>query len=71
MPGLPDGDEPYVLVARDLAPADTVLLNPALVLGFGPDDAAQHQAPRAVAEADAMSSRTPGRSWRSRSRGRG
>ncbi|MFI9630097.1 phosphoenolpyruvate--protein phosphotransferase [Streptomyces sp. NPDC052042] len=34
MPGLPDGDEPYVLVARDLAPADTVLLNPALVLGF-------------------------------------
>lgn len=34
MPGVPDGDEPYVLVARDLAPADTALLDPALVLGF-------------------------------------
>ncbi|MEY9489936.1 phosphotransferase system enzyme I (PtsI) [Streptomyces calvus] len=34
MPGVPDSDEPYVLVARDLAPADTALLDPALVLGF-------------------------------------
>ncbi|MDQ0958084.1 phosphotransferase system enzyme I (PtsI) [Streptomyces sp. B4I13] len=34
MPGLPDSDEPYVLLARDLAPADTALLDPALVLGF-------------------------------------
>jgi phosphotransferase system enzyme I (PtsI) len=34
MPGLPDSDEPYVLVARDLAPADTALLDPTLVLGF-------------------------------------
>ncbi|MGJ3559044.1 hypothetical protein ACR6C2_08915 [Streptomyces sp. INA 01156] len=28
MPGVPDSDEPYVLVARDLAPADTALLDP-------------------------------------------
>lgn len=34
MPGVPDSDEPYVLVARDLAPADTALLDPTLVLGF-------------------------------------
>ncbi|MFD4634600.1 phosphoenolpyruvate--protein phosphotransferase [Streptomyces sp. NPDC058284] len=34
MPGVPDSDEPYVLIARDLAPADTALLDPALVLGF-------------------------------------
>ncbi|WP_335979876.1 MULTISPECIES: phosphoenolpyruvate--protein phosphotransferase [Streptomycetaceae] len=34
MPGVPDSDEPYVLVARDLAPADTALLDPALVLAF-------------------------------------
>ncbi|MCG7205110.1 phosphoenolpyruvate--protein phosphotransferase [Streptomyces arenae] len=34
MPGVPDSDEPYVLFARDLAPADTALLDPALVLGF-------------------------------------
>ncbi|WP_329561767.1 phosphoenolpyruvate--protein phosphotransferase [Kitasatospora sp. NBC_01266] len=34
MPGLPDSDEPYVLLARDLAPADTALLDPTLVLGF-------------------------------------
>ncbi|SCE27966.1 phosphoenolpyruvate--protein phosphotransferase [Streptomyces sp. DvalAA-14] len=34
MPGVPDSDGPYVLVARDLAPADTALLDPALVLGF-------------------------------------
>ncbi|WP_037578188.1 phosphoenolpyruvate--protein phosphotransferase [Phaeacidiphilus oryzae] len=34
MPGVPDSDEPYVLVAQDLAPADTALLDPALVLGF-------------------------------------
>jgi phosphotransferase system enzyme I (PtsI) len=34
MPGVPDSDKPYVLIARDLAPADTALLDPALVLGF-------------------------------------
>lgn len=34
MPGVPDSDEPYVLFARDLAPADTALLDPSLVLGF-------------------------------------
>jgi phosphotransferase system enzyme I (PtsI) len=34
MPAVPDSDEPYVLIARDLAPADTALLDPALVLGF-------------------------------------
>ncbi|NGO72648.1 phosphoenolpyruvate--protein phosphotransferase [Streptomyces boncukensis] len=34
MPGVPDSNEPYVLIARDLAPADTALLDPALVLGF-------------------------------------
>lgn len=34
MPGVPDSDQPYVLIARDLAPADTALLDPALVLGF-------------------------------------
>ncbi|MCP9959772.1 phosphoenolpyruvate--protein phosphotransferase [Streptomyces sudanensis] len=34
MPGVPDTGEPYVLVARDLAPADTALLDPSLVLGF-------------------------------------
>ncbi|WP_049573837.1 phosphoenolpyruvate--protein phosphotransferase [Streptomyces sp. SBT349] len=34
VPGVPDSDEPYVLIARDLAPADTALLDPALVLGF-------------------------------------
>lgn len=31
---MPDSDEPYVLIARDLAPADTALLDPTLVLGF-------------------------------------
>jgi phosphoenolpyruvate-protein phosphotransferase (PTS system enzyme I) len=34
IPGVPDSDEPFVLVARDLAPADTALLDPSLVLGF-------------------------------------
>jgi phosphoenolpyruvate-protein phosphotransferase (PTS system enzyme I) len=34
MPGVPDSDRPYVLIARDLAPADTALLDPELVLGF-------------------------------------
>ncbi|MCO6005929.1 phosphoenolpyruvate--protein phosphotransferase [Actinoallomurus purpureus] len=33
-PGVPDSDEPFVLVARDLAPADTALLDPAKVLAF-------------------------------------
>jgi phosphoenolpyruvate-protein phosphotransferase (PTS system enzyme I) len=34
MPGLPERDTPYVLVARDLAPADTALLNTDLVLAL-------------------------------------
>ncbi|UCM86705.1 phosphoenolpyruvate--protein phosphotransferase [Streptomyces marincola] len=34
VPGVPDSEEPYVLIARDLAPADTALLDPTLVLGF-------------------------------------
>jgi phosphotransferase system enzyme I (PtsI) len=34
MPGVPESDEPFVLVARDLAPADTALLDPAKVVGF-------------------------------------
>lgn len=34
MPGVPDSDEPFVLIARDLAPADTALLDPGLILGF-------------------------------------
>lgn len=34
MPGVPDSDRPFVLFARDLAPADTALLDPSLVLGF-------------------------------------
>ncbi|WP_255954234.1 phosphoenolpyruvate--protein phosphotransferase [Streptomyces odontomachi] len=34
MPGVPDSEQPYVLIARDLAPADTALLDPSLVLGF-------------------------------------
>jgi phosphotransferase system enzyme I (PtsI) len=34
MPGLPESSEPYVLVAKDLAPADTSQLNPAMVLAL-------------------------------------
>jgi phosphotransferase system enzyme I (PtsI) len=34
MPGVPDRDTPYVLVADDLAPADTVTLIPGLVLAL-------------------------------------
>ncbi|MEV5575029.1 phosphoenolpyruvate--protein phosphotransferase [Spirillospora sp. NPDC052269] len=34
MPGVPDSDEPFVLVARDLAPADTAVLDPAKVVAF-------------------------------------
>ncbi|MDN3355564.1 phosphoenolpyruvate--protein phosphotransferase [Actinomadura sp. DC4] len=34
MPGVPDSAEPFVLVAPDLAPADTALLDPAKVVGF-------------------------------------
>lgn len=34
MPGLPDPGRPYVLVADDLAPADTALLDPAQVLAL-------------------------------------
>ncbi|TDD81239.1 phosphoenolpyruvate--protein phosphotransferase [Actinomadura rubrisoli] len=34
MPGVPASDEPFVLVARDLAPADTAVLDPAQVVAF-------------------------------------
>ncbi|GAA0745255.1 phosphoenolpyruvate--protein phosphotransferase [Dactylosporangium roseum] len=34
MPGVPDPGHPFVLVARDLAPADTAGLDPATVLGL-------------------------------------
>ena len=34
MPGLPESTEPFVLVARDLAPADTAGLDPVLVLAL-------------------------------------
>jgi phosphotransferase system enzyme I (PtsI) len=34
MPGVPASAEPFVLVARDLAPADTALLDPESVLAF-------------------------------------
>jgi phosphotransferase system enzyme I (PtsI) len=34
MPGVPASDKPFVLVARDLAPADTALLDPGSVLAF-------------------------------------
>jgi phosphoenolpyruvate-protein phosphotransferase (PTS system enzyme I) len=33
-PGIPESDTPFVLVARDLAPADTALLDPAIVLAI-------------------------------------
>ena len=34
MPGIPQREEPFVLVAHDLAPADTALLDPAKVLAI-------------------------------------
>ncbi|TDD69600.1 phosphoenolpyruvate--protein phosphotransferase [Actinomadura darangshiensis] len=34
MPGVPESAEPFVLVARDLAPADTAVLDPAQVVAF-------------------------------------
>ncbi|NUR57371.1 MAG: phosphoenolpyruvate--protein phosphotransferase, partial [Catenulispora sp.] len=34
MPGLPPNEDPYILVARDLAPADTALLDKRLVLAL-------------------------------------
>ncbi len=34
VPGVPDSDEPFVLVARDLAPADTALLDRSKVLAL-------------------------------------
>ena len=34
VPGVPEADEPFVLVARDLAPADTALIDQAKVLAF-------------------------------------
>jgi phosphotransferase system enzyme I (PtsI) len=37
-PGIPQSDRPFVLVARDLAPADTALLDPARVLAIVTSD---------------------------------
>lgn len=37
-PGVPESDVPFVLVARDLAPADTALLDPDLVLAIVTSD---------------------------------
>jgi len=34
MPGIPESSEPFVLIARDLAPADTAELDPAMVLAL-------------------------------------
>ncbi|MDA0567263.1 phosphoenolpyruvate--protein phosphotransferase [Streptomonospora sp. S1-112] len=34
IPGIPDSDSPFVLVAEDLAPADTAVLDPAQVVAF-------------------------------------
>ncbi|WP_460367025.1 phosphoenolpyruvate--protein phosphotransferase, partial [Actinocorallia lasiicapitis] len=34
VPGMPDADEPYVLVCQDLAPADLALLDPERVVAF-------------------------------------
>ncbi|WP_245679593.1 phosphoenolpyruvate--protein phosphotransferase [Actinomadura hibisca] len=34
VPGVPESDVPFVLVARDLAPADTAVLDPAQVVAF-------------------------------------
>ncbi|MFW5420242.1 phosphoenolpyruvate--protein phosphotransferase [Nocardiopsis sp. CNT-189] len=34
VPGIPESETPFVLVARDLAPADTATLDPAKVLAF-------------------------------------
>lgn len=34
MPGVPDRDEPFILVAEDLAPADTATLSPSTCLGI-------------------------------------
>jgi phosphotransferase system enzyme I (PtsI) len=34
MPGIPESTEPFVLIARDLAPADTADLDPAMVLAL-------------------------------------
>ena len=37
-PGVPRSADPFVLVARDLAPADTATLDPAMVLAFATDE---------------------------------
>src|SRR5437588_376560 len=34
MPGIPDPGHPYILIADDLAPADTATLDPSLVLAL-------------------------------------
>src|SRR5699024_5872292 len=33
-PGIPDADEPFVLLASDLAPADTATLDPSMVIAL-------------------------------------
>ena len=37
-PGIPDSDEPFILAAVDLAPADTATLDPAMVLALVTSD---------------------------------
>ena len=81
MPGVPDSDEPYVLVARDLAPADTALLDPELVLGFVTEEGGptSHSAilaralgvPAVVALAGAVEARRGHRRGGGRQHGRG
>lgn len=34
LPGIPESDTPFILVAEDLAPADTAALNPEIVVGL-------------------------------------
>lgn len=63
MPGVPDSDEPYVLIARDLAPADTALLDPTLVLGFVTEEGGPTSHSAILARALGVASRrgAPGR----------
>jgi phosphotransferase system enzyme I (PtsI) len=38
VPGVPESDEPYVLIAQDLAPADLALLDPTQVVAFATEE---------------------------------
>ena len=67
-PGIPTADEPFILVAHDLAPADAVLLDPTRVIGLimrdsGPTShtavlARAKSLPTVVAVADALTLQT-------------